>query len=125
MGNFITIKLAIIFISIIILYGCSSAKKIAGKNYLLEKNIIFKNKEDFSNNPIKFLILDQPNKKLLNIPLKRNLYAMAGSNPDSVFNHWLNKREKRKKLLYKWLSPKQIKELGRYKSGFNLSLIHI
>ncbi|OUW77320.1 MAG: hypothetical protein CBD72_01255 [Flavobacteriaceae bacterium TMED212] len=119
MGNFITIKLAIIFISIIILYGCSSAKKIAGKNYLLEKNIIFKNKEDLSNNPIKFLILDQPNTKLVNIPLKRNLYAMAVSNPDSVFNNWLNRKEKRKKLLYKWLSPKQVKELGRYKSGFN------
>ncbi len=119
MGNLMPSKLAIIFISIMTIYGCSSTKKIAGENYLLEKNMIFKNQEDLSNDPIRFLIVDQPNKKLLGIPLKRNLYVLAGSNPDSVFNHWLYRKKKRKERLDKWLSPKQVKELGRYKSDFN------
>ena len=119
MGNYLPSKLTIIFVLFITINGCSSAKKIAGKNHLLEKNIIFKNKQELTNDPIKFLLVDQPNRKVLGIPLKRNLYTLAGSNPDSVFNKWLYQKPKRKKRLDNWLSPKQVKELGRYKSGFN------
>lgn len=103
----------------IILSGCSSAKKIAGKNHLLEKNVIFKNNQELINDPIKFLLVNQPNKKILGIPFKRNIYSLAETKPDSIFNDWLYKKPKRKKRLDKWLSPKQVKELGRYKSGFN------
>ena len=119
MGNYLPSKLTIIFSLLIILSGCSSAKKIAGENYLLEKNMIFKNNQELINDPLKFLLVNQPNKKILGIPFKRNIYSLAGTKPDSVFNDWLYKKPKRKKRLDKWLSPKQVKELGRYKSGFN------
>ena len=119
MGNIMPSKLAIIFILLMTLSGCAGAKKIAGDRYLLEKNTIFKNKKELTNDPIRFLLVDQPNRKILGIPFKRNLYSIAGSNPDSVFNHWLYKKKKRKKSLDNWLSPKQVKELGRYKSNFN------
>ena len=112
-------KLAIIFILLMILNGCAGAKKIPGDQYLLEKNTIFKNNQELTNDPIKFLLMDQPNKKLLGIPFKRNIYSLAGSNPDSVFNDWLYRKEKRKKRLDNWLSPKQVKELGRYKTSIN------
>jgi len=101
------------------LSGCTSAKKIAGEKYLLEKNVIFKNKQELTQDPVKFLLVDQPNRKVLGIPLKRNLYILAAPHPDSVFNEWLHQKPKRKKRLDNWLSPKQVKELGRYKSGFN------
>ena len=101
------------------LSGCTSAKKIAGEKYLLEKNVIFKNKQELIQDPVKFLLVDQPNRKVLGIPLKRNLYILAAPHPDSVFNAWLHQKPKRKKRLDNWLSPKQVKELGRYKSGFN------
>ena len=119
MGNIMPSKLAIIFILLMTLSGCAGAKKIAGDHYLLEKNTIFKNKKELTNDPTRFLLVDQPNRKILGIPFKRNLYSMAGSNPDSVFNDWLYKKKKRKKRLDNWLSPKQVKELGRYKSNFN------
>ena len=112
-------KLAIIFIFLVTLTGCAIGKKISGGRYLLEKNLIYKNNEELSNNPIKFLLTDQPNKKLLGIPYKMNLYSLAGSNPDSVFNDWLNRKKKRKKRLNNLLSPKQVKELGRYNFKFN------
>ena len=102
-----------------ILNGCAGAKKIAGDQYLLEKNTIFKNNQELTNDPIKLLLVDQPNKKLFGIPFKRNIYSLSGSNPDSVFNYWLYRKEKRKKRLDNWLSPKQVKELGRYKTSFN------
>ena len=119
MDNIMTSKLAIIFILLMILNGCAGAKKVAGDRYLLEKNTVFKNNQELINDPINFLLVDQPNKKLLGIPFKRNIYTLAGSNPDSVFNDWLSRKEKRKKRLDNWLSPKQVKELGEYKSNFN------
>ena len=119
MGNITPPKLTIIFILLMTLNGCGSAKKNMGEKYFLEKNIIFKNNQELINDPIKFLLVDQPNKKVFGIPIKRNLYNLAVSNPDSNFNDWLYRKEKRKKHLDNWLSPKQVKELSRYKSNFN------
>ena len=104
---------------LIIISGCVGAKKIAGDSYLLEKNTIFKNNQELPNDPIKFLLVDKPNKKILGIPVKRNIYSLAGSNSDSLFNDWLGRKENRKKRLNNWLSPKQVRELGRYKSKLN------
>ena len=104
---------------LIIISGCVGAKKIAGDSYLLEKNTIFKNNQELPNDPIKFLLVDKPNKKILGIPIKRNIYSLAGSNSDSLFNEWLGRKENRKKRLNNWLSPKQVRELGRYKSKLN------
>jgi len=103
----------------IIISGCVGAKKVAGDSYLLEKNTIFKNNQELPNDPIKFLLVDKPNKKILGIPVKRNIYSLAGSNSDSLFNEWLGRKENRKKRLNNWLSPKQVRELGRYKSKLN------
>ena len=119
MVNILPSKLAIIFIMLIIISGCVGAKKIAGDSYLLEKNTIFKNNQELPNDPIKFLLVDKPNKKILGIPVKRNIYSLAGSNSDSLFNEWLGRKENRKKRLNNWLSPKQVRELGRYKSKLN------
>ena len=119
MVNIIPSKLAIIFIMLTIISGCVGAKKIAGDSYLLEKNTIFKNNQELPNDPIKFLLVDKPNKKILGIPVKRNIYSLAGSNSDSLFNEWLGRNENRKKRLNNWLSPKQVRELGRYKSKLN------
>lgn len=52
MGNIITSKLAIIFILLITVSGCAGAKKIAGDGYLLEKNTLFKNKKELTNDPV-------------------------------------------------------------------------
>ena len=104
---------------LIIISGCVGAKKVAGDSYLLEKNTIFKNNQELPNDPIKFLLVDKPNKKILGIPVKRNIYSLAGSNSDSLFNEWLGRKENRKKRLNNWLSPKQVRELGRYKSKLN------
>ena len=118
MGNYLPSKLTIIFSLLIILSGCSSAKKIAGENYLLEKNVIFKNNQELINDPLKFLLVNQPNKKILGIPFKRNIYSLAGTKPDSVFNDWLYKKPKIKKRLDKWLSPKTSKGIGAIQIWF-------
>ena len=112
-------KLTILFLLLIFFEACKTINEIAGENYLLEKNIILKNNEELINDPIRFLSLDKPNKRILGIPFKLYLHEMASEKPDSIFEEWLSRKSKRKKLLNKILSPKQVNEIKRYKSSFN------
>ena len=112
-------KLIILFLLLIFFEACKTINEIAGENYLLEKNIILKNNEELINDPIRFLSLDKPNKRILGIPFKLYLHEMASEKPDSIFEEWLRRKSKRKKLLNKILSSKQVNEIKRYKSSFN------
>ena len=112
-------KLTILFLLLIFFEACKTINEIAGENYLLEKNIILKNNEELINDPIRFLSLDKPNKRILGIPFKLHLHEMASEKPDSIFEEWLRRKSKRKKLLNKILSSKQVNEIKRYKSSFN------
>ncbi|MEC8547077.1 MAG: BamA/TamA family outer membrane protein [Bacteroidota bacterium] len=112
-------KLTILFLLLIFFEACKTINEIAGEKYLLEKNIIIKNNEELINDPIRFLSLDKPNKRILGIPFKLHLHEMASEKPDSIFEEWLRRKSKRKKLLNKILSPKQVNEIKRYKSSFN------
>ena len=112
-------KLTILFLLLIFFEACKTINEIAGENYLLEKNIIIKNNEELINDPIRFLSLDKPNKRILGIPFKLYLHEMASEKPDSIFEEWLRRKSKRKKLLNKILSSKQVNEIKRYKSSFN------
>ena len=112
-------KLTILFLLLIFFEACKTINEIAGENYLLEKNIILKNNEELINDPIRFLSLDKPNKRILGIPFKLYLHEMASEKPDSIFEEWLRRKSKRKKILNKILSSKQVNEIKRYKSSFN------
>tara|TARA_B100000900_G_scaffold400538_1_gene404251 strand:- start:4333 stop:6885 length:2553 start_codon:yes stop_codon:yes gene_type:complete len=112
-------KLTILFLLLIFFEACKTINEIAGENYLLEKNIILKNNEELINDPIRFLSLDKPNKRILGIPFKLYLHEMASEKSDSIFEEWLRRKSKRKKLLNKILSSKQVNEIKRYKSSFN------
>ena len=78
-------KLTILFLLLIFFEACKTINEIAGENYLLEKNIIIKNNEELINDPIRFLSLDKPNKRILGIPFKLHLHEMASEKPDSIF----------------------------------------
>ena len=112
-------KLTILFLLLIFFEACKTINEIAGEKYLLEKNIIIKNNEELINDPIRFLSLDKPNKRILGIPFKLHLHEMASEKPDSIFEEWLRRKSKRKKLLNKIFSSKQVNEIKRYKSSFN------
>ena len=112
-------KLTILFLLLIFFEACKTINEIAGENYLLEKNIILKNNEELINDPIRFLSLDKPNKRILGIPFKLYLHEMASEKPDSIFEEWLRRKSKRKKFLNNILSSKQVNEIKRYKSSFN------
>ncbi|HKL89748.1 MAG TPA: hypothetical protein VJ880_01065, partial [Allomuricauda sp.] len=60
----------------------------------------------------KGLIRQKPNSSILGYPLKLNLYNLAKENPDSSFQDWLHRKEKREKRLNNLLSEKQVNRLG-------------
>lgn len=91
--------------------GCNTLKKVGDDELLLTKNSIYIDDEKVTESEIKGLIDQKPNSSVLGYPLRLNLYNMAKENPDSSFQDWLHRKEKREKRLNNLLSQKQVNRL--------------
>lgn len=107
-GNLAKIGLLLLLLSIL---GCNTLKKVGEDELLLTKNTILVDEEKVASSEIKGLISQKPNSSVLGYPLKLNLYNLAKENPDSSFEDWLNRKEKREKRLNNLLSEKQVYRL--------------
>jgi len=107
-GNWAKIGLLLLLLGI---FGCNTLKKVGEDELLLTKNTILVDEEKVTSAEIKGLITQKPNSSVLGYPLKLNLYNLAKENPDSSFQDWLNRKEKRKKRLNNLLSEKQVYRL--------------
>ncbi|MCR9226959.1 MAG: outer membrane protein assembly factor [Flavobacteriaceae bacterium] len=107
-GNWAKIGLLLLLLSIL---GCNTLKKVGEDELLLTKNTILVDEEKVTSSEIKGLISQRPNSSVLGYPLKLNLYNLAKKNPDSSFEDWLNRKEKREKRLNNLLSEKQVYRL--------------
>ena len=65
-----------------------------------------------SNSDVESLVSQQPNAKVLGFPLKLHMYNLAKPNPDSAYQDWLYRKEKRYDRLEGLLSQKQVERLG-------------
>ncbi|MCK0161842.1 BamA/TamA family outer membrane protein [Allomuricauda sp. F6463D] len=104
-------KIGLLFL-LLIISGCNTLKKVGEDELLLTKNSIVVDDEKVGNSEIKSLVTQQPNSNVLGYPLKLNLYNLAKENPDSTFQDWLNRKEKREKRLNNLLSKKQVNRLS-------------
>ncbi|UII76755.1 outer membrane protein assembly factor [Flagellimonas sp. HMM57] len=91
--------------------GCNTLKKVGDDELLLTKNTIYADDEKVSDDDVRSLIAQKPNSDLLGYPLRLNLYNLAKENPDSSFQNWLHRKEKREKRLNRLLSKKQVNRL--------------
>ncbi|MEM9077015.1 MAG: BamA/TamA family outer membrane protein [Bacteroidota bacterium] len=91
--------------------GCNTLKKVGDDELLLTKNSVFADDEKVGDETVKSLIAQKPNSNLLGYPLRLNLYNLAKKNPDSSFQSWLYRKEKREKRLNRLLSKKQVVRL--------------
>jgi len=103
------IGLLLLLLSIL---GCNTLKKVEEDELLLTKNTILVDDEKVNSSEVKGLIKQKPNSSILGYPLKLNLYNLAKENPDSSFQDWLHRKEKREKRLNNLLSEKQVNRLG-------------
>ena len=104
-------KISLLFFAIV-LASCNTLKRVDDNELLLMKNTIYADEDKVRNEDIQSLIIQNPNSTLLGYPLRLNLYNLAKQNPDSSFQNWLYKKEKRKERLVKLLSEKQVGRLG-------------
>ncbi|NAY92436.1 BamA/TamA family outer membrane protein [Muricauda sp. JGD-17] len=102
----------IVLLSLIVtLLGCNTLKKVGDDELLLTKNTLYADEEKITDSDIKSLIAQKPNSTVLGYPLRLNLYNLAKDNPDSLFQNWLHRKEKREKRLNNLLSKKQVHRL--------------
>lgn len=101
------------------LSACNSIKRVKDGELLLVKNNLIVNGEKSNDVDALSQMYQKPNSRFLNYPLRLNIYNLAGENPDSVFNAWINSNPKRYERLKRRYSNKQIREMANYKRGFN------
>ena len=97
---------------VIAITSCNAIKRVGDDELLLTKNLIYADSTKVTNEDIHSLIFQKPNSTLLGYPLRLNLYNLAKKNPDSSFQVWLYKKEKREQRLINILSKKQVERLG-------------
>jgi len=108
MRNKAKIGLLLLMVAMI---GCNTLKRVDDNELLLTKNSIYADQEKIKDDNIQNLIAQKPNSSLLGYRLRLNLYNLAKENPDSSFQNWLHRKEKREKRLNRLLSQKQVNRL--------------
>ncbi|MCK0189444.1 outer membrane protein assembly factor [Arenibacter sp. F20364] len=97
---------------VIAITSCNAIKRVGDDELLLTKNLIYADSVKITDEDIHSLIFQKPNSTLLGYPLRLNLYNLAKKNPDSSYQVWLHKKEKREQRLINILSEKQVERLG-------------
>lgn len=92
--------------------SCNALKRVDEDKLLLSKNNIYADGEKITDGDIQSLIAQKPNSTVLGYPLRLNLYNLAKKNPDSSFQDWLHRKEKRERRYVNFLSRKQVNRLG-------------
>lgn len=108
-------KISFLFGIIIIFASCNSTKRVKEGEFLLIKNTINTGVDTISSRKLNPYLDLQPNSKLLfGLPLKLLIYNWGKPNPDSTFLNWLNKKPKRQQRLTRFLSERQLKNIGKF-----------
>ena len=112
------IKINLLIIVLAFFSSCNLTKRI-DKNQIILKNIDIKlNEKLIKSDSLNPLITVKENSKILGIPFPALIGSSAKLDSDSLFDDWLNKKNKRKRLK-NLLSEKQLKQLKRYYTNFN------
>ncbi|MBU2948925.1 BamA/TamA family outer membrane protein [Zobellia uliginosa] len=106
-----TAKISLLFV-VLVANSCNTLKRVGDDDLLLKKNTIYADSLEVKNEDIESLIVQEPNTTLLGYPLRLNLYNLAKKNPDSSYQAWLGRNEKREQRLINFLSKKQVDRLG-------------
>ena len=109
--TFKNVKIGLLSI-VVLLSSCNTLRRVGENELLLSKNNIYADQQIVKNQDIESLIIQEPNSKLLGYPLRLNIYNLAKVDPDSSYNAWLARKDKREERLSRMLSSKQVGRLG-------------
>lgn len=112
-------KISLILLTFSLLSSCNAVKRVESDEHLLMDNTIFVNGEKIKDKRIYNQLYQDPNSRFAGIPLQLYFFNLAKPEPDSVFQHWLLKKPKRKERLANLLSEKQVVRLGNIYVNIN------
>ncbi|TXG38678.1 translocation and assembly module lipoprotein TamL [Seonamhaeicola maritimus] len=112
-------KILVFLLFIECLTGCEATKRVAEDEYLLTDNTILVNGKKENSETINNLLAQNPNRKILGVPLRLHVYNLGRENRDSLFEVWLDKKPNRRERLTRKLSKKQVDKLKESSVGFN------
>lgn len=103
----------------ILCVSCNAVKHLEEGELLLTKNTINVDGEEIKDSRTFSLLSQRENTKTLGVPVGLHIYNLADPTPDSTHQRWLKKKPKREERLTRFLSKKQVDELGNSYIGFN------
>ena len=112
------VKLILFTFITILLSSCSISKNLIGNEKLIKNNKLFVNDQLVAKDTLSGLFIQKKNSTFLGIPIGALIYSSSKKNTDSIFNNWINKKNKRKRLT-KIFSEKQVDQLKDYHRNFN------
>ena len=112
------VKLILFTFITILLSSCSISKNLIGNEKLIKNNKLFVNDQLVAKDTLSGLFLQKKNSTFIGIPIGALIYSSSKKNTDSIFNNWINKKNKRKRLT-KIFSEKQVDQLKDYHRNFN------
>ena len=112
------VKLILFTFITILLSSCSISKNLIGNEKLIKNNKLFVNDQLVAKDTLNGLFLQKKNSTFIGIPIGALIYSSSKKNTDSIFNNWINKKNKRKRLT-KIFSEKQVDQLKDYHKNFN------
>ena len=112
-------KISLFLGLIVLIVSCDAVKHIPVDKHLLTKNTIIIDSTINKEFKVKSLLYQQPNKKVLGIPLSLHFYNLANQKPDSTFQKWMHNKPNREKRMNNIYSKKQVDKIGSSYAGFN------
>lgn len=106
-------KISLIIVTIVIIFGCNTTKKVpTGKSLLTHNTIYVDGKKDTSEDLFNQLYQKQ-NSSILGYQLRLNIYNLAKEKTDSIYRAKFANNPKKYQRKSRWLSKKQVKRLGQ------------
>ncbi|GHC56339.1 translocation and assembly module lipoprotein TamL [Ulvibacter litoralis] len=114
-------KISLILGLIALLISCNAVKRVPDDKFLLTDNTIVVDEEEINDAGVFSQLIQKPNPKipLVNVPMGLHIYNLADPQPDSTFTKWLYKKPKREERLVRFLSKKQVDQIGNSYVGLN------
>jgi len=111
-------KISLFLGLLVLIISCDAVKNLHEDQYLLTDNIIIVDTLKSKDNKVASLLYQKPNKKLLGVPFGLFMYNIAKPEPDSIFQKWLHKNNREKRMVNIY-SQKQVDKLEENYVNFN------
>ena len=114
-------KISLFLVFTVVFISCNAVKHVGADEFLLTDNTIVVDGEEITDTKVFSQLYQRPNPKIpiLGSPFGLHIYNLADPKPDSTFQKWLHKKPKREERLVRFLSKKQVDEIGNSYIGFN------